>query len=136
MCRHDLVCGTDTPNRVLEVVAYEAQRIFVDRMVGNESIERLNNILLKSIQKYWDINVAEAIRSAYLKTLSLSFRIEKNAFSYCFLPTDVYYVSWGARRDIRHVAGAPLPALGAPLGKMTAEEFIAVVDRGLTAYGK
>lgn len=48
-----------------------------------------------------------------------------------------YYVTWGARADGSTAAtapGAPLPPHGKPLGKLSQDDFKAVIEKGLIQY--
>ena len=47
---------------VLEVWAYEALRLFKDRMVGVDSINRFDNILQSVVRADWSSNVFDSLR--------------------------------------------------------------------------
>ena len=47
---------------VLEVWAYEAFRLFRDRMVGTDSINRFDNIVLSIVRADWSTNLIEGLR--------------------------------------------------------------------------
>jgi hypothetical protein len=54
---------------------------------------------------------------------------------YLFL--DDYYVTWGASSDTKNIksaGGAPMPPLGRALGRLTVEDFLTIVDKGLLQY--
>ena len=55
----------------------------------------------------------------------------------CFLFTGSYYVTWGGKTDGGSTAsapGAPLPTHGKPLGKLSQEDFKAVIEKGMLQY--
>ena len=59
--------------------------------------------------------------------------------SYMCLSTEAYYVTWGARADAGPSAtgiGAPLPPHGKALGKLAAEDFQRVIEKGLVQYSQ
>ena len=47
---------------VLEVWAYEAFRLFKDRMVGIDSINRFDNILMSVVRADWSSNIFDSLR--------------------------------------------------------------------------
>ena len=47
---------------VLEVWAYEAFRLFRDRMVGMDSINRFDNILITVVRSDWSSNIFDGLR--------------------------------------------------------------------------
>lgn len=57
--------------------------------------------------------------------------------SFCIL--DDFFVTWGARTESGApsvAAGAPLPPMGKPLGKLSSDDLVAVIERGLKIYSK
>ena len=54
-----MLCCSDF---VLEVWAYEALRLFKDRMVGVDSINRFDNILQSVVRADWSSNVFDSLR--------------------------------------------------------------------------
>ena len=52
---------------------------------------------------------------------------------------DGFYVTWGARADANAPAsgvGAPLPPCGKAMGKLSTEDFTAVVEKGLLNFSE
>jgi len=51
-----------------------------------------------------------------------------------------YYVTWGAASDgatgVKSAGGIPMPPVGRTLGKLSSDDFRAVVDKGLLQYSK
>ena len=58
-------------DHVLEVWSYEANRLFRDRLVGRESIDAFDNILLTVLRADWNANVTDNLQSEYYSTLLL-----------------------------------------------------------------
>ena len=148
---------------VLEVWAYEAFRLFKDRMVGIDSINRFDNILMSVVRADWSSNIFDSLRGrlaswvCYVHVIHANFANDNNQEAYCcasslvFLSahvvegsqyavrvcvcsTDSYYVTWGARADLQLPPGAPLPPTGKPIGKLSSGDFETVVEKGLVQY--
>ena len=49
---------------MLEVWAYEAFRLFRDRMVGADSINRFDNIVLSIVRSDWSANLVDVLRGS------------------------------------------------------------------------
>jgi len=51
-----------------------------------------------------------------------------------------YYVTWGAAADgsvaVKSAGGIPMPPVGRPLGRLNAEDFGAVIQKGLLQYSE
>uniref|UniRef100_A0A4W3JMF3 Cytoplasmic dynein 2 heavy chain 1 n=1 Tax=Callorhinchus milii TaxID=7868 RepID=A0A4W3JMF3_CALMI len=113
--RYDLEGGSSqhTVDHVLEVVAYEAHRLFRDRIVGSKNINAFDNILISVIRGDWGSDVLDSM-------------------------TDCFYVTWGAR----HEAGSaiapdqPLPPHGKLLGKLSSADLKDVIQKGIVQYGR
>ena len=50
--------------------------------------------------------------------------------------SDAFYVTWGAREDLKIAPGAAIPPAGKPLGLMSSEDFMTVVEKGLLQYSE
>ncbi|XP_041357041.1 cytoplasmic dynein 2 heavy chain 1-like isoform X2 [Gigantopelta aegis] len=116
LLRYDLNAGQseNTSDHLLEIWAYEARRLFRDRIVGSEAQNRFDNLLMSVIRADWSCNIFENIDSTY-------------------------YVTWGARSESgapSAAAGAPLPLFGKPLGKLAVDDLKAVIERGLKIYSR
>ena len=64
-CRYDLTDSSSgaSSDHVLEVFVYEAYRLFRDRLVGTEAINRFDNILATVVRSDWSANVFDSIAS-------------------------------------------------------------------------
>ena len=73
LLRYDLTAATNdsTSDHVLEVWAYEAQRLFRDRLVGTDSVNKFDNALISTIRSDWSANVYDGLQSEYIKFTSL-----------------------------------------------------------------
>uniref|UniRef100_A0A8B9QUJ2 Cytoplasmic dynein 2 heavy chain 1 n=1 Tax=Anas platyrhynchos TaxID=8839 RepID=A0A8B9QUJ2_ANAPL len=117
--RYSLTDGpsTQTADYVLEIVAYEACRLFRDKLVGMKDLHVFNNILMKVFQNDWDSDVLGQY--------------------------DIFYVTWGACQEAFTTPGQALPPHGRPLDKKEIEvllfqevlNYMSRVDRVLSFPG-
>ena len=57
--RYDLpsrIGPSTSPKELVEIVTYQAKRIFCDKLVGDDSCRRFDNILRSTLQSDWSIN--------------------------------------------------------------------------------
>ncbi|EMP37963.1 Cytoplasmic dynein 2 heavy chain 1 [Chelonia mydas] len=113
--RYDLTGGssTHTLDYVLEIVAYEARRLFRDKIVGAKELLIFDNILMKVFQGDWGSDILENM-------------------------ADSFYVTWGARHEVGafRAPEQALPPHGKPLGKLTSEDLKDVIKKGIIHYGR
>ncbi|XP_038617598.1 cytoplasmic dynein 2 heavy chain 1 [Tachyglossus aculeatus] len=113
--RYDLTGGS--PNHsldyVLEIVAYEARRLFRDKIVGVKELRVFDNILTSVFQGDWGSDILENM-------------------------ADSFYVTWGAQHKTRAAVapGQPLPHHGKPLGKLNSADLKEVIKKGIIHYGR
>eukprot|EP00073_Rattus_norvegicus_P049160 XP_017451443.1 PREDICTED: cytoplasmic dynein 2 heavy chain 1-like isoform X1 [Rattus norvegicus] len=113
--RYDLEGGSSNHplDYVLEIVAYEARRLFRDKIVGVKELHLFDNILTSVLQGDWGSDILDNM-------------------------ADSFYVTWGAQ----HISGAkiapgqPLPPHGKPLGKLSSADLKDVIKKGLIHYGR
>jgi len=69
---------TQTADYVLEIVAYEARRLFRDKIVGMKELHVFDNILMKVFQGDWGSDILDHMAGkpyeAYYTNLKYSFR--------------------------------------------------------------
>uniref|UniRef100_A0A8C2QHF6 Cytoplasmic dynein 2 heavy chain 1 n=1 Tax=Cricetulus griseus TaxID=10029 RepID=A0A8C2QHF6_CRIGR len=113
--RYDLEGGSSNHplDYVLEIVAYEARRLFRDKIVGVKELHLFDNILTSVLQGDWGSDILDNM-------------------------ADSYYVTWGARHSsvTNTLPGQPLPPHGKPLGKLTSADLKDVIKKGLIHYGR
>ncbi|KAJ8798091.1 hypothetical protein J1605_001582 [Eschrichtius robustus] len=113
--RYDLEGGSSNHplDYVLEIVAYEARRLFRDKIVGAKELHLFDSILTSVFQGDWGSDVLDNM-------------------------ADNFYVTWGARHNsgIRSAPGQPLPPHGKPLGKLNSADLKDVIKKGLVHYGR
>ncbi|KAF4787703.1 hypothetical protein TURU_168391 [Turdus rufiventris] len=111
--RYDLEGGSliQTPDFVLEVLAYEACRLFRDRIVGMKELQVFDNILSKVFQGDWGSDVLDNM-------------------------ADAFYVTWGACQEAFIRPGQALPAHGRPLGRLNSTDLKDVIQKGIIHYGR
>ncbi|XP_051782842.1 cytoplasmic dynein 2 heavy chain 1 isoform X2 [Erpetoichthys calabaricus] len=112
--RYDLTEGAthNSADLVLEVVAYEACRLFRDRIVSTKDINTFDNILSSVIRGDWGSDILDNM-------------------------TDSYYVTWGAHEPGTIIApGQPLPPHGKPLGRLSTADLTEVIRKGIIQYGR
>lgn len=65
LLRYNLAGGQrdSSPETVMTIWAYEANRLFRDRLVGEETCTKFDNILVTIIRNDWSVNVIDALAS-------------------------------------------------------------------------
>eukprot|EP00075_Anas_platyrhynchos_P034676 XP_027323929.1 LOW QUALITY PROTEIN: cytoplasmic dynein 2 heavy chain 1 [Anas platyrhynchos] len=111
--RYSLTDGpsTQTADYVLEIVAYEACRLFRDKLVGMKDLHVFNNILMKVFQNDWDSDVLDNM-------------------------ADIFYVTWGACQEAFTTPGQALPPHGRPLGRLNSTDLKDTIKKGVIHYGR
>ncbi|XP_068004360.1 cytoplasmic dynein 2 heavy chain 1 [Melanerpes formicivorus] len=111
--RYDLAAGssTQTADYVLEIVAYEAHRLFRDKIVGMKELHVFDNILMKVFQDDLGSDVLDNI-------------------------ADTFYVTWGACQEAFITSGQALPPHGRPLGRLNSTDLKDVIQKGIIHYGR
>ncbi|XP_019385809.1 PREDICTED: cytoplasmic dynein 2 heavy chain 1 [Crocodylus porosus] len=111
--RYDLAGGssTHTIDYVLEIVAYEACRLFRDKIVGVKELHVFDNILMKVFQGDWGSDILHNM-------------------------TDIFYVTWGASSEAFIPPGTTLPPHGRPLGRLNSADLKNVIKKGIIHYGR
>ncbi|XP_045342577.1 cytoplasmic dynein 2 heavy chain 1 isoform X15 [Leopardus geoffroyi] len=113
--RYDLEGGSSNHplDYVLEIVAYEARRLFRDKIVGAKELHLFDSILTSVFQGDWGSDILDNM-------------------------ADSFYVTWGARHSsgARPAPGQPLPPHGKPLGKLSSADLKDVITKGLIHYGR
>ncbi|XP_078258653.1 cytoplasmic dynein 2 heavy chain 1 isoform X2 [Rhinoraja longicauda] len=100
-------------DHVLEVVAYEAHRLFRDRLVGSKNRLIFDNILISVIRGDWGSDLLDTMM-------------------------DSFYVTWGAWHEVGSVTAPdqPLPPYGKMLGKLNSSDLKEVIQKGIVQYGR
>ncbi|XP_008581746.1 PREDICTED: cytoplasmic dynein 2 heavy chain 1-like, partial [Galeopterus variegatus] len=113
--RYDLEGGSGNHplDYMLEIVAYEARRLFRDKIAGAKELHVFDNILTSVFQGDWGSDILDNM-------------------------ADNFYVTWGARHisGPRVALGQPLPPHGKPLGKLNSADLKDVIKKGLIHYGR
>ncbi|XP_071001653.1 cytoplasmic dynein 2 heavy chain 1-like, partial [Oncorhynchus clarkii lewisi] len=113
LLRYDLSAGNcNITDSVLEVVAYEAKRLFRDRLVSSKDIHSFDNILSSVIRGDWGSDALDNM-------------------------TDGFYVTWGASEGGGVMApGQSLPPHGKSLGRLDFADLRQVIHKGVVLYGR
>ncbi|NXK72907.1 DYHC2 protein, partial [Amazona guildingii] len=111
--RYDLAGGSSikTADFVLEIVAYEAHRLFRDKLVDTKELQIFDNVLMKVFQGDWGSDVQDNM-------------------------ADTFYVTWGACQEAFITPGQSLPPHGRPLGKLNSTDLKDIVQKGIIHYGR
>ncbi|KAM4699205.1 cytoplasmic dynein 2 heavy chain 1 [Discoglossus pictus] len=113
--RYDLAGGTSKQSQeyVLEIVAYEARRLFRDRIVTPKELNVFDNILMSVLQGDWGTDVLENL-------------------------TDFFYVTWGALHETGALLapGQSLPPHGKPLGRLNTSDLKDVIKKGAIQFSR
>ncbi|XP_040400085.1 cytoplasmic dynein 2 heavy chain 1 isoform X2 [Cygnus olor] len=100
-----------TDDYVLEIVAYEACRLFRDKLVGMKDLHVFDNILMKVFQSDWGSDVLDNM-------------------------ADIFYVTWGACQEAFTTPGQALPPHGRPLGRLNSTDLKDAIKKGVIHYGR
>ncbi|KAK2847119.1 hypothetical protein Q5P01_010118 [Channa striata] len=112
LLRYDLTAAqSNVTASVLEVVAYEARRLFRDRLVSSKDVHTFDNMLTSIIGGDWG---SEALDNM----------------------TDGFYVTWGASEGAVMAPDQPLPSHGKQLGRLDSAELKHVIQKGLVLYSR
>uniref|UniRef100_A0A672TN04 Cytoplasmic dynein 2 heavy chain 1 n=1 Tax=Strigops habroptila TaxID=2489341 RepID=A0A672TN04_STRHB len=111
--RYDLAGGSSiqTADYVLEIVAYEAHRLFRDKLVDMKGLHIFDNVLMKMFQGDWGSDVLDNM-------------------------SDTFYVTWGACQEAFITPGQALPPHGMPLGKLNSTDLKDIIQKGVIHYGR
>uniref|UniRef100_A0A8C9YLX3 Dynein cytoplasmic 2 heavy chain 1 n=1 Tax=Sander lucioperca TaxID=283035 RepID=A0A8C9YLX3_SANLU len=101
----------DCVHSVLEVVAYEARRLFRDRLVSSKDLHTFDNILSSIIRGDWGSDALDNM-------------------------TDGFYVTWGASEGAVMAPGQALPPHGKQLGRLDSADLKQVVQKGVLLYSR
>ncbi|KAM4566457.1 cytoplasmic dynein 2 heavy chain 1 isoform 3-T3 [Odontesthes bonariensis] len=112
LLRYDLTAAqSNLTDSVLEVVAYEARRLFRDRLVSSKDLHTFDNILSSIIRGDWGSDALDNM-------------------------TDGFYVTWGASEGAVMAPGQPLPPHGKQLGRLDSADLKQVVQKGVVLYSR
>ncbi|KAF1521633.1 Cytoplasmic dynein 2 heavy chain 1, partial [Eudyptes sclateri] len=111
--RYDLAGGSSiqTVDYVLEIVAYEARRLFRDKIVGMKELHVFDNVLMKVFQGDWGSDVLDNM-------------------------ADIFYVTWGSCQEAFITPGQALPPHGRPLGRLNSTDLKDIIQKGIIHYGR
>uniref|UniRef100_A0A672GCW4 Dynein cytoplasmic 2 heavy chain 1 n=1 Tax=Salarias fasciatus TaxID=181472 RepID=A0A672GCW4_SALFA len=96
---------------VLEVVAYEARRLFRDRLVSSKDLHTFDNILSSIIRGDWSSDALDNM-------------------------TDGFYVTWGSSEGAVMAPGLSLPPHGKQLGRLNSADLKQVIQKVLALYSR
>ncbi|XP_075347137.1 cytoplasmic dynein 2 heavy chain 1 isoform X3 [Mycteria americana] len=113
LLRYNLAGGSSiqTVDYVLEIVAYEARRLFRDKIVGMKELHIFDNVLMKVFQGDWGLDVLDNV-------------------------TDIFYVTWGVCQEAFITPGQALPPHGRPLGRLNSTDLKDIIQKGIIHYGR
>nr|XP_023648221.1 cytoplasmic dynein 2 heavy chain 1 isoform X1 [Paramormyrops kingsleyae]XP_023648222.1 cytoplasmic dynein 2 heavy chain 1 isoform X1 [Paramormyrops kingsleyae] len=115
LLRYDLSTGGshDPADALLEVVSYEARRLFRDRIVASKDLSAFDNILQAVVRGDWGSDALDNM-------------------------ADTFYVTWGAAHEARSAIapGQPLPPHGRPLGRLNSADLKEVIHKGVVLYSR
>uniref|UniRef100_A0A7M5UV62 Cytoplasmic dynein 2 heavy chain 1 n=1 Tax=Clytia hemisphaerica TaxID=252671 RepID=A0A7M5UV62_9CNID len=110
LLRYDIADSSgDSAEALLKVWAYHAKKLFGDRLVGKESREKFDSMLISTARNDWSVSLDDFGSS--------------------------YYVTWGSTGGIAKT-GNVMGSFGRPLGLLSKDDFKQIVSKGLTAYAR
>ena len=92
---------------LLEMWAYEARRIFRDRLVGDKACDKFENILTSVLQTDWSVDLATSEAEG------------------------VFYVTWGHSPSTTDLS----LSFGQQLGRLAAADMEEIVAKAIISYG-
>ncbi|XP_017286523.1 cytoplasmic dynein 2 heavy chain 1 isoform X3 [Kryptolebias marmoratus] len=112
LLRYNLTSAqSNLTDSILEVVAYEARRLFRDRLVSSKDLHNFENILSSIIRGDWGSDVLDNM-------------------------TDGFYVTWGASEGAVMAPGQLLPPHGKQLGRLDSADIKQVIQKGVVLYSR
>ncbi|XP_034460809.1 cytoplasmic dynein 2 heavy chain 1 isoform X1 [Hippoglossus hippoglossus] len=112
LLRYDLTAAqSNVTDSVLEVVAYEARRLFRDRLVSSKDLHTFDNILSSIIRGDWGSDALDNM-------------------------TEGFYVTWGASEGAVMAPGQSLPPHGKQLGRLDSADLKQVIQKGVVLYSR
>ncbi|CAG6004611.1 unnamed protein product [Menidia menidia] len=112
LLRYDLTAAqSNLTDSVLEVVAYEARRLFRDRLVSSKDLHTFDNIISSIIRGDWGSDALDHM-------------------------TDGFYVTWGASEGAVTAPGQPLPPHGKQLGRLDSADLRQVIQKAVVLYSR
>lgn len=136
-----------TTDYVLEIVAYEAHRLFRDKIVGKKELRIFDNILMKVFQDDWDSDVLDNMAGKPFRHTTQTWNISSgtawsnqsyelsiwadlpNFQVFPFIFTDIFYVTWGACQEAFITPGQALPPHGKPLGRLNSTDLTDIIQK-------
>lgn len=136
-----------TADYVLEIVAYEAHRLFRDKIVGKKDLHVFDNVLMQVFQEDWDSDVLNNMAGKPLRhttqiwniSLGSAWSNQSHGLSiwadhlnfqmFPFIFTDVFYVTWGACQEAFITPGQALPPHGRPLGRLNSTDLTDIIQK-------
>ncbi|XP_034023634.1 cytoplasmic dynein 2 heavy chain 1 [Thalassophryne amazonica] len=112
LLRYDLTAAqSNVTGSVLEVVTYEARRLFRDRLVSIKDQHVFDNMLSSIIRGEWNSDALDNM-------------------------TDGFYVTWGASEGTVMAPGQSLPPHGKQLGRLDSADLKQVIKKGAALYSR
>ena len=109
LIRYDIPSTGSSAEQLLQVIAYQAKRLFRDRLVGKDNCNRFDGIVSSALRNDWNFS-PENTKSQH-------------------------FVTWGsaiAPSDQTELK----KAFGRPLGLIAIEDFRDIVRKGLISFGR
>uniref|UniRef100_H2M4S9 Cytoplasmic dynein 2 heavy chain 1 n=1 Tax=Oryzias latipes TaxID=8090 RepID=H2M4S9_ORYLA len=112
LLRYDLTAAqSNLTQSVLEVIAYEARRLFRDRLVSSKDLHTFDNMLSSVIRGDWSSDALDNM-------------------------ADGFYVTWGCSEGTVMAPCQPLPPHGKQLGRLDSSDLREVIQKGVMLYNR
>jgi dynein heavy chain 2 len=108
LVRYTMPEGDKNSAGVLQAWAYEACRIFRDKLAGDEDITKFDNILRSALQSDWNSNASDKVHDEFFVT-----------------PADTAYSP-----------GGPMPKFGRQLAQLSKGDWENIVDGGILHFAR
>ncbi|TKS81144.1 Cytoplasmic dynein 2 heavy chain 1 [Collichthys lucidus] len=134
LLRYDLTAAqSNVTDSVLEVVAYEARRLFRDRLVASKDLHAFDNILSSIICGDWSSDALDNMTDTLCSVICCAHM--RMWYQQCVifpLHADGFYVTWGASEGAVMAPGQSLPPHGKQLGRLD----LADLKQGVVLYSR
>ncbi|KAM7436007.1 Cytoplasmic dynein 2 heavy chain 1 [Porites harrisoni] len=118
--------GDSSTQHLLEIWAYEARRLFRDRLVGKQGLDKFDSILASQLRADWSVTLDRLDNKYYV-----TWRSSLTASA-----TPAGSSGKDGEAAVPIVSGGSLPPQGKMLGKLDQKDFKQVIAKGMKTYAR
>ncbi len=113
LLRYPLSDQSASQNQVLEAWSYEARRLFRDRLIGDNALDRFDSILNSVLRSDWSTDMTSLDQG-----------------------DGALYVTWGSPSSVSVEVKGYSSKIGRSLGRLSGLDMQEVVAKAMVTYGK